>query len=44
MADKTEAEREAEVVALIKRARDPEDDYDGSDAMVHPDGDGGDDE
>jgi len=29
MPDKTQAEREAEVEALILRAQDPEDDYDG---------------
>ena len=29
VADKTQAEREAEVDALIARAQDPEDEYDG---------------
>lgn len=35
----TKAEREAEVIALMKRALDPDDEYDGSDAMVRPEGD-----
>ena len=35
----TQKEREAEVAALIARAQDPDDDYDGSDAMSHPEGD-----
>ncbi|WP_260406511.1 hypothetical protein [Microbacterium sp. G2-8] len=35
--------REAEVLALQKRALDPNDEYDGSDAMVRPEGDRGDD-
>ncbi|WP_306769931.1 hypothetical protein [Microbacterium karelineae] len=34
-------DREAEVLALQKRALDPDDEYDGSDAMVRPDGDRG---
>lgn len=38
MAD-TEQDREAEVVALMKRALDPSDPCDGSDAMVRPEGD-----
>lgn len=31
--------REAEVAALIARAQDPDDEYDGSDTMAHPEGD-----
>lgn len=34
MADKTPAEREAEVAELMRRAVDPADDYDGSDEMA----------
>lgn len=37
--EKTQAEREAEVAALIARALDPDDEYDGGDAMAHPEGD-----
>lgn len=35
----SQKQREDEVVALMKRALDPDDDYDGSDAAAHPDGD-----
>jgi hypothetical protein len=34
-----QAAREAEVAALIERSKDPDDEYDGSDAMSHPEGD-----
>lgn len=37
----TQEEREAEVVSLMKRALDPADQYDGSDAMSRPEGDKG---
>lgn len=39
MSDQSEQERQAQVTALINRALDPNDPYDGSDAGVRPDGD-----
>lgn len=39
MADKTEAERAEEVAVMIDRALNPDDAYDGSDAMAKPEGD-----
>ena len=40
----TQEEREEEVLSLMRKALDPDHEYDGSDAMSHPEGDkGGDD-
>ncbi|WP_268927545.1 hypothetical protein [Microbacterium stercoris] len=37
----TQQEREAEVLSLMKQAKDPSNPYDGSDAMSRPEGDRG---
>lgn len=37
----TQEEREAEVLSLMKQAKDPQNPYDGSDAMSRPEGDKG---